>query len=193
MKINSINSLNFKSIEIKKDISPKGGCTRGKIFYEINIDYRDNSSELSYIDAIDEESHKSKRIVITGAENDVKNILNNPIWLDIFKYKMTFNNEVEANILKPLLDILSDKKELNLSFKFPDEQSKLKKLFAIKPEDIFSKREKESVISAIEKKIVKMKKESDKNFNVPIFTENDDIRDMRVDLNYLSINLDLEA
>jgi len=84
-------------------------------------------------------------------------------------------------------------KELNLSFKFPDEQSKLKKLFAIKPEDIFSKREKESVISAIEKKIVKMKKESDKNFNVPIFTENDDIRDMRVDLNYLSINLDLEA
>ncbi len=193
MKINLFKSPNFKSIEIKKDISPKGGCSKGKVYYEINIDYRDNLNELYFIDEIDEKSRRSKRIVITGAESDVKEILNKPVWLDIFKYKSTFNDELEKDILKPLLDILSDKKELKLSFRFPQEQSRLQKLFALKPEDIFSNEEKSSVVKAIEKKISKMNSEKSQNFSIPIFTENNDIRDMRVNLNYLSINLDVEA
>lgn len=195
MKINSMNSTNFKRIEIKKDISPKGGCSKGKVYYEINIDYRDNSNELSYMDNIDETSNRYKRIVISGAESDVKQILNKPVWLDIFKYKSSFNDDLQKDILKPLLDILSDKKELKLSFKFPEdpEQSRFKKLFATEPHDIFSKEERDSVVKAIENKISKMNSEQSANFGIPIFTENKDILDMRVNLNYLSIKLDIEA
>jgi len=177
MKINTVQSPNFKSIEIRKQKDNE------RLFYEVEVNYTDNINEVFYYNSVDQ----LPIIALKGTDvKKINEILQKPLQ---FGYGNTVghnNDDIRIYILEPLIKILKEK-NLSASFTYSPSDKKLK------PENIFSEKEKESLMLAISQKISKINTERRDNMRKPGLVKNEDILNMSGHLDYLSIKLDIEA